>query len=203
MRKISKLFHYSIISIQAFLCRIWLNSLSIKCVNSSVPPKNALIALWHEHLPICMKVFNNYGYAVLISKSKDGSLASKICSSWGYAVFRGSSSRGGATGLKKLKRYLQNKNGLRLAGMALDGPHGPYHKIQPGTVWLSKSSNIPIFPVAIYARNKIRLRNWDKTIIPIPFTKVFIKIGKPIFPQSNSQLEKTMSKIQQELSQNP
>jgi lysophospholipid acyltransferase (LPLAT)-like uncharacterized protein len=182
------------IVLPAALGRLWLNSLRIRLLKSTIPESNAIIALWHEHLPICIRVFRQRGFNVLISRSWDGELAACICRAWGYHVFRGSSSAGGTAGMKQMARRLIQAESKGLAGMALDGPRGPYHRIQPGTAWLSQITEIPVFPVTVDATAAVRLNNWDRTLIPLPFSTVRVGIGKPIFPRQSEDLRIEMNR---------
>jgi lysophospholipid acyltransferase (LPLAT)-like uncharacterized protein len=178
--------------ISVSLARFWLSTLRIRLCDSQIPRQNAIIALWHEHQPILSRVFRNENFAVLISKSRDGDLAAGLCQGWGYHVYRGSSSKGGTSGMKQLLRHLQDPQSSHLAGMALDGPRGPYHSIQPGTVWLSQTTGIPIYPVTLTAKPSIALKNWDRTVIPMPFARVEVTIGKPMIPRGEEELRETM-----------
>ncbi len=180
----------------AILARLWLNTLRLSWDGAPAPAANALMALWHEHLPVCMRAFKNGGHAVLISRSRDGEIAANICQPWGYHVFRGSSSTGGAQGLKQMVRHLQRPQGPALAGMALDGPHGPAHNIQPGAGWLSEKLRLPLYPVHILAPHAFRLRTWDRTIIPLPFSLVHVYVGKPFPPKNRRQISEAMKKME-------
>jgi lysophospholipid acyltransferase (LPLAT)-like uncharacterized protein len=95
--------------------------------------------------------------------------------------------------MKLLLRTLLRSESNGLAGMALDGPRGPFHRIQPGTRWLSQTAEIPVYPVAIRAAAAVRLNNWDKTLIPLPFSTISIRIGRPFFPGKNKDLEEKCS----------
>jgi lysophospholipid acyltransferase (LPLAT)-like uncharacterized protein len=196
-----KIIPYFLSSIITILGQLWLKSLRIQFKKSKIPQKDSIIALWHENLPICIKIFQNRGYSVLISKSRDGEIASNICKKWGYTVFRGSSSRGGISGLKNLIRHLSTAGNLRLAGMALDGPHGPYHHLQPGTQRLSQITGIPVNPVAIKPIWSFRLSNWDRTIIPFPFSKILVHIGSSLIPNNCEELQTAIQKTESELLQ--
>jgi lysophospholipid acyltransferase (LPLAT)-like uncharacterized protein len=140
-----------------------------------------------------MRAFKNRGYGVLISKSRDGEKAALICSQWGYRVFRGSDSSGGGWGMRRLARYLKEKSPYRLGGMALDGPRGPYHNVKPGTHWLSRVTGIPVYPTLVRSRFAFRLGTWDKTVIPLPFSRVEVVIGAPGHPRSFRELGEMMT----------
>ncbi len=83
----------------------------------------------------------------------------------------------------------------QLAGMALDGPRGPRHAIQPGTQWLSQFSGIPVVPVSIRAPLAFRLNSWDRSLIPLPFSVVEVRLGQPFHPTNTAQIKAAMHDV--------
>ena len=177
------------------LARLWLRTLRLRWPAGSALPDAAVIVLWHEHLPICMRAFAGRGIHVLISKSRDGEWAARACAGMGYRVHRGSSSAGAQGkafgGLRALARAVEA--GPALIGMALDGPRGPRRVAKPGSLWLAGRLGIPLIPVAIEARRAFRLGSWDRTLIPWPFSRVEIRLGPPIRPESPADLARAMA----------
>jgi lysophospholipid acyltransferase (LPLAT)-like uncharacterized protein len=136
-----------------------------------LPGKPIVIALWHQDLPACLAAFKWRNIAVLISKSNDGSKFAKLSKSLGYDVFRGSGSRGQS----EVRHLLKALGEGRSAGMALDGPKGPALVAKPGAEWLSRKALVPLMEVDVKYGNAFRLKNsWDKTFIPLPFSKISI-----------------------------
>ena len=82
--------------------------------------------------------------------------------------------------------------GDALVGMALDGPRGPRRGSKPGSLWLARRLGVPIVPVAVQARRAFRLGSWDRSLIPFPFSRVEIKLGSPVFPESMADLTLAM-----------
>jgi len=132
--------------------------------------KSAVIGLWHQDLPACLAAFKYRNIAVLISKSRDGDKFAKLAKSLGYDVFRGSSSRGQSE-VKHLLKALESGN---CAGMALDGPKGPALAAKPGAKWLAEKTEVPLVIVCVKYSKAFRLKSWDKTFIPLPFSKIYI-----------------------------
>ena len=59
-----------------------------------------------------------------------------------------------------------------------DGPRGPRFKFKPGAILLAQMSGRPMLPMA-YAASRAWLIQWDKFVIPVPFARISIAIGKP------------------------
>jgi lysophospholipid acyltransferase (LPLAT)-like uncharacterized protein len=106
----------------------------------------------------------------MVSKSQDGSRFARICESLGYDVFRGSSSRGQS----EVRHLLNALKCGRAAGMALDGPKGPALAAKPGATWLAQKAGVALVNVNVKYSCAFRLKSWDKTFIPLPFSKITI-----------------------------
>jgi lysophospholipid acyltransferase (LPLAT)-like uncharacterized protein len=141
-----------------------------------------------------MRAFSGRGIHVLISKSRDGEWAAQACARMGYRVHRGSSSgpvgHKALGGLRALARAAAKEPAL--IGMALDGPRGPRRVPKPGSLWLSQRFSLPVIPVAVEARRGFRLGTWDGTLIPWPFSRVEIRLGKPLRPDSMEGIGRAM-----------
>ena len=172
------------------LGRLWLLSLRVRWSGGSGLPSQAVLALWHEHLPACIPIFAYRGIGVLVSQSRDGRWAAETCSRLGYRVFRGSSSRGALGGMKAMARSLVRDGGL--AGMALDGPRGPRGNPKPGSLWLAGKARLPLVPVALRFGWHFRLGTWDRTVIPLPFSRVEVRLGAPLFPRDLGEIGTAM-----------
>jgi lysophospholipid acyltransferase (LPLAT)-like uncharacterized protein len=136
-----------------------------------------LLAFWHRHLLLMRYAYRGQRMTVLVSRSRDGELISRVLAHLGIATSRGSSSRGGATGLRDLLR--QARSGSDVA-VTPDGPRGPLRKVQPGVVLAAGASGLPVVPVAIAARRGLELSSWDRMLLPLPGTRVEIVYGQPV-----------------------
>jgi lysophospholipid acyltransferase (LPLAT)-like uncharacterized protein len=133
-------------------------------------PGPAVFAFWHRTLLVCAHRFRNKEIAILISSSFDGELIARTVARLGFFPVRGSSSRGGASGLRGMaEAYMQ---GHRCAFTA-DGPRGPNMVAKAGPVQLAELTGA-LWIGAYYALPDRRweLRSWDRFMIPKPFSTV-------------------------------
>ena len=150
----------------------------------------SIYACWHSRLFVCtarvVAGLERRGrrLAVLISLSRDGELGARMAETHGLAVVRGSTSRGGLGGLKKLFRAVDREQLSVLA--APDGPRGPAGVAQPGTLLLAKLTGAPVVPLAFAARSAWRLGSWDRMVVPKPFTRVVVSVGEPLAVPASS-----------------
>jgi len=145
----------------------------------------AIYCLWHNRLLLCMEAYQQQskrrnlgkGMAALISASKDGAFLAAILECFGVQPVRGSSSRRGPQALLELTSWAER--GYILA-ITPDGPRGPRYIVQEGVMSLAQLTGLPIVPFSFYARRKIRLKSWDGFQIPLPFSRIELRLGKPI-----------------------
>lgn len=153
-------------------------------------PGPTVFAFWHRSLLVCAHRFRNLDIAILISSSFDGELIARTVELLGFRAIRGSSSRGGSTGLRAMQ--LAYAAGHRCA-ITSDGPRGPVFVAKPGAALLAQSVTPPqpsgalSFEVPSSATPSLgtwlgcfyalpdrawQLRSWDRFLIPKPFAHV-------------------------------
>jgi lysophospholipid acyltransferase (LPLAT)-like uncharacterized protein len=133
-------------------------------------PGPVVFAFWHRTLLVCAHRFRNKGIAILISPSFDGELIARTVALLGFLPVRGSSSRGGASGLRNMADAYNR--GHRTA-ITADGPRGPNMVAKPGPVQLAQLTSATW--IGTYHANPSRrweLNSWDRFMIPKPFATV-------------------------------
>lgn len=141
-----------------------------------IPDEPAVYAVWHEHLLPALAMFRDRGFATLVSRSQDGEIVARILAPMAR-VARGSSSSGGAAGLRALVRAGREGRSIVLTP---DGPRGPRHRVADGIVRAAALTGHPIVPVGFAATTGARLSSWDRFLVPAPGTAVFVSRGAPI-----------------------
>jgi len=135
-----------------------------------------VLTFFHQDELCLIPYFQNTGLGVLVSLSKDGTLMSSLATRMGYVTTRGSSSRGAVAGL--IAAIKKVREGYSFS-MAVDGPRGPIYKVKDGAIAISQKTNTPILPVRAHAHKaKVFEKSWNKAKLPLPFSKIELKIGK-------------------------
>lgn len=166
--------------------KIFFEDLSTRETN---PGKNLIYACFHQDDLSCLPYFADKNICILISQSKDGQILASAVEHMGYQTVRGSSHRGGVAGLLAGMRKVKEGNKMTIA---VDGPRGPIYKVKEGITAVSEKSGRPIVPVRGYPLRKIVFeKSWNKATLPMPFTKIVLKIGKISF-YSTEELEQKM-----------
>lgn len=152
--------------------------------------ENYIAALWHNRLlvfPLVLRrFFPQRSGAALISASRDGDLLTDAVQRFGYDVVRGSSSRLGASAILQLTEVLASGRDVVITP---DGPRGPVYELGPGIIFLAQKSGAPVVPINLEYSRCWRLGSWDRFIVPQPFAKVRVLIGRPYHVKTTSTAE--------------
>jgi lysophospholipid acyltransferase (LPLAT)-like uncharacterized protein len=129
-----------------------------------------IYAFWHRTLLVCAYRFRHRDIAILISPSFDGELIARTVEYLGFYPVRGSSSRGGATGLRNMAQAY--RDGHRCA-ITADGPRGPAMVAKAGPVQVAELTDATWIG-AYYALpdRAWEVKSWDRFLIPKPFSTV-------------------------------
>lgn len=133
-------------------------------------PGPTVFAFWHEGLLSAAYRFRGLGIAILISRSFDGELIARTVERLGFRAVRGSSTRGGAAGLRGMADAYA---GQRICAFTADGPKGPRQVAKAGPVQLAQLAEAPWLGCFHAEPERAwRLRSWDRFAIPKPFSTV-------------------------------
>jgi len=134
-------------------------------------------AFWHSGILPGAALHRDEGIAVLVSRHRDGELITRIIHRLGYVTGRGSSTRGGDSGVREMLAWAEA--GRHLA-VTPDGPRGPAEHAKDGLLYLATRTGRRIVPIAIGVRSAWRLRSWDRFRVPRPFARVAVSHGAPL-----------------------
>jgi len=110
-----------------------------------------ILAFWHGRLFLMPYAYPGRRIAILISEHRDGEFISRTMNRFGFQTARGSTTRGGAAGLKEIVRKI--RSGCD-AAFTPDGPRGPARVAQPGVITAARLSGAPIIPVTFSCSKK-------------------------------------------------
>lgn len=137
-------------------------------------PGPCVFAFWHRSMIACAHRFRNLEISILISPSFDGEMIARTLKRLGFHVVRGSSSRGGAVGLRGMQRaYVEGHR----CSITADGPRGPIFVAKSGTALLANSVGDPAAGTWVGCFYNLpdrawELRSWDRFLVPKPFSRV-------------------------------
>ena len=155
-------------------------------------------AVWHGSLLPALWRHRGEPMTLLISDHTDGSRLASAVEAWGYEVVRGSTTRGGARGLRGLLRALRAGGNIAVTP---DGPRGPARVAKPGAVAAAQRTGALIVPMGAAASSAWRARSWDGLIVPRPFARVRVVYEEPFaVGPDDAAFEAGMARLQESLS---
>ena len=139
--------------------------------------EGCIFAFWHSGLLSLTYAHRDRGAGVLVSRHRDGELISRVVQRLGFRTARGSSTRGGAEGLREMIAFADRGH---ILAFTPDGPRGPAERVKPGLVYLASRTGRPVVPAASAAGAEWRLNSWDGFRVPKPFARVIVGYGPPV-----------------------
>ena len=136
-----------------------------------------VLAFWHaRQLPLVF-THRNRGIIVLVSRSRDGEIISRILARFGNRTARGSSTRGGDAAIRELRAAAEAGSWLAFTP---DGPRGPAERAKDGVAFVASQLGLRVVPLTSSSRDSWVLRSWDRFRVPRPFARVCVAHGAPI-----------------------
>ncbi len=148
------------------------------------PELPVIFAFWHgQHFMVPFAKPPHYRAKVLISRHRDGEVNSIAAERLGVRAIRGSGDRerrfdrkGGVTAFMSMLTALQDN-----WSMALTADIPKVSRVAgSGIVKLAQMSGRPIYPVAVATSGRVKLNNWDRSAVNLPFSRGAIVAGAPI-----------------------
>ena len=173
-----------------WIAKLWFGTVRVKVVDRETYDRyftnerttgNVVAGAWHRNAIFFFYHFRKLkNSCVLISRSKDGDFTAKVAEFFGYDVIRGSSSKGGQEALKEMVDYM-GREPAKICGTPVDGPRGPARIMKKGMMVLAMETESWFIPMACSGSRVITFHKaWDKTILPKPFSTMFLTFGTPV-----------------------
>jgi lysophospholipid acyltransferase (LPLAT)-like uncharacterized protein len=165
-----------------------------------------IFALWHSRLLPLVHLHRNEGVVALVSNHRDGEYIARVMHRRGFGTARGSSTRGGAQGMRQLIRVARSGRDLAITP---DGPRGPARVFKMGAITLARVGGLPIVPVTAGCSRSWRAGSWDRLMVPKPFARLPVRYDPPVYVPRDAdedelerlrqQLEATLNRITDEV----
>jgi len=73
-----------------------------------------------------------------------------------------------------------------------DGPNGPSHEPKRGVVFIARKSRALIVPAGAFTATSLRIPRWDRYVLPFPFSRISVVLGKPVEVSASADLDEQM-----------
>ncbi len=171
------------ILLSSMLIRLLAASWRLRLEHASELPDRCVVAFWHEDMLAVWKYFATQSCAGVTSLSKDGDYLAAILQTWTYTVIRGSSSKGGHETLEQMVQAAATTKVL----VTPDGPRGPRRVFKAGAAVCAQRARVPLVVIEVQISRAHRLeKSWDKFSIPLPFSRVTLRVKRVINIDANA-----------------
>lgn len=152
-----------------------------------------LICSWHNSFLLVARYFKEISLKIwaVSSTHRDSQIMAKILRTWSFKLIQGSSTRGWRNVLKLMMKLFNNKDSI--IAITNDGPKGPAFVAKKGSVTLAIKHSAQIMAVSGTASEYWTLPSWDKTIIPKPFSTIYIQFANPLIYKVDSSIEESVA----------
>ena len=108
----------------------------------------------------------------------------------------GSTGHGGQQALDTLIDMMKTQQYSTM--VAVDGPAGPQHEVKRGALDLAVETGLPVVGISFKYNKYIRAPGWDGKYYPLPFTRVDMHEGEPIYV-TKQNYEECREKLREDL----
>lgn len=164
-------------------CKVQVHGLEHLPRNSQGKLAPFAMALWHQNLiAAVLAESGRMSFATMVSRSKDGDAMAYVVQALGHTPARGSARRGPRDkgGGQALEALIEQIRAGRAAGITVDGPTGPAHKVKAGIVDMAAATGVPIIPYLAIADRYWSFNSWDRIRLPKPFSTIHAYYGPPV-----------------------
>jgi hypothetical protein len=130
-----------------------------------------IFCFWHQCVLPCTFYYRRTGATIIVSRSYDGELITRILELFGFRTTRGSSTRGAREGLVGLKQVIESG---RPAIFTADGPRGPIYRTKMGPIKLAHITGARIGAFHLEPERAWTMHSWDRFLVPKPFTRIVV-----------------------------
>jgi lysophospholipid acyltransferase (LPLAT)-like uncharacterized protein len=153
-----------------------------------------ILCFWHCLVPMAPVVWPKEHLPrlrVLISQSTDGELITRTIAGLGMGAIRGSSqkkndpakTKGGMAAFRAMAKWMKDGGSIAITP---DGPRGPAQEMADGAPVLARFTKAPVIMVGLASRPCFRLKTWDRTVFPRPFSKGVIVWDGPFYADAEA-----------------
>jgi 3-deoxy-D-manno-octulosonic-acid transferase len=154
-----------------------------------------IIALWHGQFFLLPVIYpREIPGRAIVARHDDAEALARVLRHFGLGLVRGAGAagrvggrdRGGAEAAHGLIASLREGFSIALTG---DIPPGPARKCGLGIVLISSRSGRPIVPFAVASSRYRSVNSWSRMTINLPFSKIGIAMGDPIYVPADASPE--------------
>ena len=150
-----------------------------------------VLCCWHARLVFTpyLRDWSDHDLKVIASRHADAQIAAENLRRRGLEIIELDTSGENTTAVKSAVRALRQGASL---GITVDGPFGPAETAKPGAIVIGALAQVQVAPCTFAISRQIRLKTWDRFIVPLPWSRGVLAVGDGFVPErrmSEDQIE--------------
>jgi lysophospholipid acyltransferase (LPLAT)-like uncharacterized protein len=140
-----------------------------------------VLGCWHARLAFTsyLRDWTDHPLTVLASQHADARIATENMRRRGIAVIELATSGNNSKAIRDAVRAVRAGSSL---GIAVDGPLGPPLVAKPGAITIAGLAGVQVAPCSYAVSRSLRLRSWDRFILPLPWCRGVLAVGDGFIP---------------------
>ncbi|WP_168201239.1 lysophospholipid acyltransferase family protein [Qingshengfaniella alkalisoli] len=140
-----------------------------------------VLCCWHSRLAMTpyLRDWDDHRLTVMASEHADAQIAVASVEARGIDVILIATSGDKSGPLKAAIRALSKGSSL---GITVDGPFGPREEAKSGALVIAGMAGVQAAPCSFAVKRCIRLKTWDRFVVPLPFSKGVLAVGDGFTP---------------------
>lgn len=158
-----------------------------------------LLCFWHEQLVMMayMRDWSDHGGGAVVSRHADAQILADHMRGLGIEIIEVGTSDVNVGAIRASVRHLRASKTLAIT---VDGPLGPAREPKAGALVIASLARLPVSPCAYAVSRSIRLRTWDRLIVPLPWCRGVYSVGQGFMPKPK-MTEAEMAEAQAKLTE--
>ena len=144
-----------------------------------------LWSLWHEQMRTFVVFADRFlqrdDFVAVVVGDDRGDTLSRYGSHFGSRPHKVDMKGNPVAAGRAVLHIVKALQGGRQSMIAPDGPDGPAYVPKPGVTFLARKAEAAVLPIGLCSRQAYRLKRWDRYMVPVPFGKLHVTIGEPIY----------------------
>lgn len=159
--------------------------------------RSRVICTWHSRLGLVTynRDWSGGGLSVLASYHQDAQILTKGLERRGIRTIELLTTGDNTAAVKEAVRAIRKGQVL---GVTPDGPLGPREYVKPGALTIAALAQVPICAQAYSVSRWIRVKTWDRFIIPLPFGRGVFVMSEGFVPPRRLD-DATLEELRQRL----
>jgi lysophospholipid acyltransferase (LPLAT)-like uncharacterized protein len=153
-------------------------------IDRRLPAEHLAFALLHQDILALPWFFRGRGITALAQRTDAGDIISAVLERIGFVAARGGTSASARRRVPVVQQMIKDAvdSGGSVVAVTPDGSSGPAGVVRPGIAYFALRTGATVYCVKLAASRSWFAPTWDRTQIPLPFSRMRVCVSEPHVP---------------------